>query len=377
MESIDTVVIGAGVVGLACAHSLARDGREVVVIERETAFGTGISARNSEVIHAGLYYPQGSLKARLCVRGRAQLYEFCASHGVAHRRCGKLVVATSAEQHAALDATRAKAAANGVELQWLTPAEAAALEPALRCSAALLSPETGIVDSHGLMLALQGDMEAAGGALALCSPVLGLRCAADARDAGDAGDGHVVAVGGDGILVAGLDHDRAVKAGLLLEAGMAVVPVGAVLLHGELVTVGPTRVNPREAEPRDAIHVGGQQDAVPVDRRVFIEAVRHVQRDRVALTPSQQGTGQRIIDGERRPGCAGDVDLRLADAQVELGASEDGRFLPLARLCPERRTHHAHARGDAADSKPLHKRPPGWHRRGPNASITSKHETDS
>ncbi|HNJ82581.1 MAG TPA: NAD(P)/FAD-dependent oxidoreductase [Piscinibacter sp.] len=197
MDRVDALVIGAGVVGLAVGRALARSGLETIVLERADAIGTGTSSRNSEVIHAGLYYPQGSLKARLCVRGRAQLYEFCASHGVAHRRCGKLVVATSAEQHAALDATRAKAAANGVELQWLTPAEAAALEPALRCSAALLSPETGIVDSHGLMLALQGDMEAAGGALALCSPVLGLRCAADARDAGDAGDGHVVAVGGE------------------------------------------------------------------------------------------------------------------------------------------------------------------------------------
>ena len=191
---VETVVIGAGVVGLAIGYGLSLRGQEVMVLEQHGLIGSETSSRNSEVIHAGLYYPQGSLKARLCVRGRAQLYEFCASHGVAHRRCGKLVVATSAEQHAALDATRAKAAANGVELQWLTPAEAAALEPALRCSAALLSPETGIVDSHGLMLALQGDMEAAGGALALCSPVLGLRCHADA---GDAGDGQVVAVGGE------------------------------------------------------------------------------------------------------------------------------------------------------------------------------------
>jgi L-2-hydroxyglutarate oxidase LhgO len=158
------------------------------VLERADAIGTGTSSRNSEVIHAGLYYPAGSLKARLCVRGRQQLYDFCASHGVAHRRCGKLVVATSTAQHAALEATRAKAAANGVALQWLQAAEAVALEPAVRCTAALLSPDTGIVDSHGLMLALQGDLEAAGGALALCSPVLGLRCGTD---------GHVVAVGGE------------------------------------------------------------------------------------------------------------------------------------------------------------------------------------
>jgi L-2-hydroxyglutarate oxidase LhgO len=188
MDRVDAVVIGAGVVGLAVGRALARQGLETIVLERADAIGTGTSSRNSEVIHAGLYYPAGSLKARLCVEGRRQLYEFCAGHAVAHRRCGKLVVATSPEQHPALEATRAKAAAHGVELQWLRPDEAIALEPALRCTAALLSPETGIVDSHGLMLALQGDLEAAGGALALCSPAQGVRCGQDA---------HVVAVGGE------------------------------------------------------------------------------------------------------------------------------------------------------------------------------------
>lgn len=188
MERVDALVIGAGVVGLAVGRALARRGLETVVLERADAIGTGTSSRNSEVIHAGLYYPAGSLKARLCVQGRQQLYAFCASHGVAHRRCGKLVVATSPDQHAALEATRAKAAANGVDLRWLDAGQARAIEPALNCTAALHSPETGIVDSHGLMLALQGDLEAAGGALALCSPVLGLRC-------GD--DGHVVQVGGE------------------------------------------------------------------------------------------------------------------------------------------------------------------------------------
>ena len=188
MDSVDALVIGAGVVGLAVGRALARSGLETVVLERADAIGTGTSSRNSEVIHAGLYYPAGSLKARLCVQGRQQLYAFCASHGVSHRRCGKLVVATSPDQHAALEATRAKAAANGVPLQWLEPDAARALEPALRCTAALLSPETGIVDSHGLMLALQGDMERAGGALALRSPALGLQCGQAA---------HVVEVGGD------------------------------------------------------------------------------------------------------------------------------------------------------------------------------------
>ena len=188
MERIDALVIGAGVVGLAVGRALARRGLETIVLERADAIGTGTSSRNSEVIHAGLYYPAGSLKARLCVQGRALLYDFCASHGVTHRRCGKLVVATAPEQHAALEATREKAAANGVQLQWLSPAQARQLEPALHCTAALLSPDTGIVDSHGLMLALQGDLEAAGGALALCSP---------ARSLGNSEGLHVVQVEAD------------------------------------------------------------------------------------------------------------------------------------------------------------------------------------
>ncbi|MFN5047856.1 NAD(P)/FAD-dependent oxidoreductase, partial [Roseateles sp.] len=155
---------------------------ETLVLERETAIGQGVSSRNSEVIHAGLYYPAGSLKARLCVRGKELLYEFCASHGVAHSRCGKLVVATEASQLPGLQALQAKAAANGVhDLRWLSREEAQTLEPALRCEAALLSPSTGIVDSHGLMLALQGDLEAAGGAVGLGSEVLGLRATSEGQ----------------------------------------------------------------------------------------------------------------------------------------------------------------------------------------------------
>lgn len=172
MEEIETVVIGAGVVGLACARALAQAGQEVVVLEQENAFGTATSARNSEVIHAGLYYPSGSARARLCVRGKALLYAFCASHGVPHRRCGKLVVACSDDELPRLDAVMAQAAANGVaDLQRLSAAEARGLEPALACHGALLSPSTGIVDSHGLMLALLGDAEAHGAMLALQSPV--------------------------------------------------------------------------------------------------------------------------------------------------------------------------------------------------------------
>jgi L-2-hydroxyglutarate oxidase LhgO len=178
VEQVDAVVMGAGVVGLAVARSLALAGHEVMVLESENAIGTGTSARNSEVIHAGIYYPAGSIKARLCVQGKQMLYAYCAERGVAHRQLGKLIVATSPEQVQALEGILSKAAANGVhDLQKLSAAEAIALEPALACEAALLSPSSGIVDSHGFMLALQGDMENAGGLLALLSPVqhIGLR----------------------------------------------------------------------------------------------------------------------------------------------------------------------------------------------------------
>jgi len=175
MDSIDCVVVGAGAVGLAVARALAAQGREVVVLERENAIGTGVSSRNSEVIHAGLYYTPGSLKARLCVRGKQLLYGFCESHGVQHRRCGKLVVATSEAQLAALQQLAVRAEANGVPVDMLTATEARQREPALQCLAALSSPTTGIVDSHGLMLALQGDFEAAGGAVALASRLVSAR----------------------------------------------------------------------------------------------------------------------------------------------------------------------------------------------------------
>jgi L-2-hydroxyglutarate oxidase LhgO len=189
MEQVDAVVVGAGVVGLATARALAQRGLETLVLESETAIGTGISARNSEVIHAGLYYPAGSLKARLCVQGKQLLYAFCESHGVPHRRCGKLVVATDESQLDGLAQLIAKAAANGVhDLQRLSAAQALALEPQLACVGAILSPSTGIVDSHGLMLALQGDLQAAGGDVALSSPVLGIACGAGQ---------HVLQVGGD------------------------------------------------------------------------------------------------------------------------------------------------------------------------------------
>lgn len=171
-DTLDCAVIGAGVVGLAVARELARAGREVVILEAADAFGTGASSRNSEVIHAGIYYPPGSLKGRLCVAGRRMLYDYCASRGVAHRRLGKLIVAVTADEIPMLDDYLARGRANGVDdLVRIGRDEARRLEPEVVCVDALLSPSTGIVDSHGLMLALLGEAESAGAMLALLSPV--------------------------------------------------------------------------------------------------------------------------------------------------------------------------------------------------------------
>lgn len=172
IDSVDAIVIGAGVVGLAVARALALQGREVMVLEAANAIGTGISARNSEVIHSGMYYPTRSLKASLCVQGRAQLVAYCKERGIAHRLCGKLIVATKSSQIPKLKAIQDQALANGVtDVRWLSAQEAMAMEGALKCVAALLSPGTGIVDSHGLMLSFQGDLENAGGMVVLNAAV--------------------------------------------------------------------------------------------------------------------------------------------------------------------------------------------------------------
>lgn len=171
MDRVDALVVGAGVIGLAVARELARAGREVIVIDAAEGIGTATSARNSEVIHAGLYYAPGSLKATLCVEGRARLYAHCAERGLAHRRCGKLVVAVTEDEVPALEALHAQARANGVDDAVLIDGAAAcALEPAVRCVAALHSPSTGIVDSHALMLSLQGEAEDHGAVFAFHSP---------------------------------------------------------------------------------------------------------------------------------------------------------------------------------------------------------------
>ncbi|MEI5997231.1 NAD(P)/FAD-dependent oxidoreductase [Paraburkholderia bengalensis] len=172
MDQIECVVIGAGVVGLAVARALAARGREVIVLEAAEAIGVGTSSRNSEVIHAGIYYPRGSLKATLCVRGREMLYDYCAQRGVPHQRCGKLLVATARNQIPQLEGIMARGKENGVlDLMRISGEDAQELEPALQCVEAVFSPQTGIVDSHQLMLALLGDAERDGAVCAFHAPV--------------------------------------------------------------------------------------------------------------------------------------------------------------------------------------------------------------
>lgn len=181
MDTVECVVIGAGVVGLAVARAVALRGHEVLVLEACAAIGTQTSSRNSEVVHAGIYYAAGSMKARLCVEGRKSLYRYCEERSIGHRRCGKLIVATDEAQWPDLQLIQHRAARNGVDdLVLLSAEEARVLEPQLRCVGALHSPSTGIVDSHGLMLSLLGDVENAGGSLALNSPLELAECAENA-----------------------------------------------------------------------------------------------------------------------------------------------------------------------------------------------------
>lgn len=176
MDRVECIVVGAGVIGLAVARRLAIAGKEVVVVERADTIGTETSSRNSEIIHAGIYYPKDSLKARFCVAGKHALYSYCPEHGVEHERLGKIIVATSDDQIGELERLKSVAAGNGVpDLAWMTPEDVRQIEPAVFCVAALWSPSTGIIDSHGLMLAFQGDAEAAGAMIAFHSTALGGR----------------------------------------------------------------------------------------------------------------------------------------------------------------------------------------------------------
>ena len=224
MEQLDCVVAGAGVIGLAVARALALAGREVVILEAADAFGTETSARNSEVIHAGIYYPAGSLMARFCVAGREALYAYCRERGLPHRNCGKLIVATSREELERLPEIAGRAAANGVELRQISAAEALALEPALATTGALLSPSTGIVDSHAYMLSLLGDAENAGAALVLNSPVI--------RGKTD-GDGIVLDVGGA--------DPMTLRCRTLVNAAGLDAPVLATAIEGMPPALVPTR----------------------------------------------------------------------------------------------------------------------------------------
>ena len=188
METADCVVIGAGVVGLAVARAMARQGREVLILESEDAFGTATSSRNSEVIHAGIFYVHGSLKERLCIEGRDKFYAFCDAYGITYKRTTKLVYAIGESDLVGLKKLQTHAANSGVYMTWMNRADAKRIEPNLECAAALHSPYTGIVDSHAYMLALLGDTEANGGSIAYNSPVVGGR--AD-------GDGVIIDAGGD------------------------------------------------------------------------------------------------------------------------------------------------------------------------------------
>src|SRR6476660_5929415 len=189
MDRVDCVVIGAGVVGLAVARKLAQAGREVIVLEEAEAIGTVTSSRNSEVIHAGIYYRAGSWMARMCVDGKHALYRYCSERGIPHRNCGKLIVATNPKETEKLQSIKAHAEANGVlDMQLLTGDAARALEPALACDAALLSPSTGIIDSHAYMLSLRGEAEAAGAAFAFHTPLIRAKAAGDVIELEAGGD---------------------------------------------------------------------------------------------------------------------------------------------------------------------------------------------
>jgi L-2-hydroxyglutarate oxidase LhgO len=246
MESVECLVVGAGVIGLAVARALARAGREVIVIESESGIGAGVSSRNSEVIHAGIYYSTALDKTRLCVDGKAMLYAFCTEFSVPHKRCGKLLVAVNAGEIDKLTAIKAQAEANGVtDLVWLSGEEARALEPALTAERALLSPSTGIIDAHGYMLALRGDAEAHGAMFAFETPVLAGRTN---------GQGLIIEVGG--------------LAPMRLAAGLVVnaAGLGAQTLARSIIGMPADKIPPRHLAKGNYFSLSGRS---PFSRLIY------------------------------------------------------------------------------------------------------------
>lgn len=344
-DHIDSVVVGAGIVGLAVARQLAVTGREVLIVETASDYGTETSSRNSEVVHAGIYHPAGSLKATLCVRGREMLYAYCAAHGVPVRQIGKLIVATRPDEETKLAAILAQAKGNGVDdLRHLSRAGAAALEPSVRCTAALLSPSTGIVDSRALMTTLLGEAEAHGASLALRTTFIsatarqGRFCLTLATETGDtfeitarqlvnsAGNGaHAVAGNIEGIAPGSLPPRHMAKGSYCSVSGSTPfsrliypVPVpGALGIHATLDMQGRVRLGPDIRWVDEADHGTGD-----VDAEAFRAAClpywpglkdRDVLPAYCGIRPKIHGPGEPAadfrIDGPARHGVANLVNL--------------------------------------------------------------------
>ncbi|HBP15540.1 MAG TPA: FAD-dependent oxidoreductase [Gammaproteobacteria bacterium] len=333
-ERCDCIVIGAGVVGLAVARALARNGREVLVLERQNAFGTETSSRNSEVIHAGIYYPTGSLKARMCVRGKELLYEYCENYRVPCERIGKIIVATSARQFETLRDYQRKAKENGAgELPWLSQRDVEKLEPAVLCRAAVLSPSTGIIDSHSFMLSLLGDLEAHNGIISYLTEVSAINTNSGITVRCDGFElAPQVLVNSTGLDAVALspatgpeDRGYFAKGHYYVLSGMSpfnrlVYPVaeeGGLGVHVTLDLAHQTRFGP------DVVWTDGPDytfETSNLDR--FIDAIRRYYPDldatrlhtgytgiRPKLGPADAPTSDFVINGPERTGVSGYVDL--------------------------------------------------------------------
>jgi L-2-hydroxyglutarate oxidase LhgO len=343
METIDCAVIGAGVVGLAIARRLALSGREVIVLDAESSIGNHTSSRNSEVIHAGIYYPTGSLRARLCVAGKHALYRYCPEHGVEHRRITKVIVATADDEVPTLHKYKTQAERNGVlDLEWLDRTQMAALEPNVRAVAGVLSPSTGIIDSHGLMLAYQGDAEAHGAAFAFETPVLGGQVRRDGivlqtggREPMDLAARIVINAAGltapavsrsiEGVPSQSIPPQHYCKGHYYVLAGKSpfgrlIYPVGSGLWHGVHVTLdlgGQVKFGP-DLQWLDTIDYGFDDSR----EAAFYGAIRHYYPDlpdgalqpgytgiRPKITAQGEPAADFVIQGPREHGVPGMVNL--------------------------------------------------------------------